>query len=192
MGIYIRSPKYHLSHIINGNVLSFNEYCTLFTRIEAILNSRPLCSSVKQGEDVITPGHFLIGQPLHSSLELEVNNGSKILSKRLFELNNRLRSFWKVWQTDYLSQLQRWYKWQRSKPNVQVGPIVLVRDELPPYQWPLAVVQQVYPDSDGIVRVVDLKMSNSSNLLKRSIVKLVLLPVDSVSEPLQGSAGEHV
>lgn len=124
----VRSAKYHLTRVLDGSVLSYDEYCTLFTRIEAVLNSRPLCSSVEQGEEVVTPGHFLIGQSLSSMLELKIDDNARSLTKRLSELNHRLRSFWNVWQADYLNQLQRRYKWQRELPNVRVGQIVLVKD----------------------------------------------------------------
>ncbi|KAK7574411.1 hypothetical protein V9T40_011602 [Parthenolecanium corni] len=183
----VRSAKYHIARVTDGAVLSYDEYCTLFTRVEAILNSRPLCTSIDQGQEVITPAHFLIGQSLNAVPELESDCATKPLSGRLLEMNKRLRSFWQVWKADYLTQLQRRYKWQRPRPNLEVGQVVLIRDEAPPYQWPLAVVSRVYPDEEGYVRVVDVKTAGS--LFKRAITKIVPLPIDVTPDPLKGSVG---
>ena len=42
-----------------------------------------------------------------------------------------------------------------SWPNFQVGDLVLMADKnIPRGQWPKALVEQVFPDSEGIVRQV--------------------------------------
>lgn len=185
----VRSAKFHISRVNGGNVLSYDEYSTLFTRVEAILNSRPLCVSVSQGESVITPGHFLIGSSLFASPQLENVDGSRSLSTRLWEVNNRLRSFWIGWRNDYLNQLQRRYRWQRECPNVKIGQVVLLKDESNPCEWPLGVVESVFPDAKGVVRVVELRVAGHTALFRRAISKIVILPIDVTSEPLPGSAG---
>jgi len=61
----VKSAKKHLLSVTHGQALTFEEYSTLFTRIEAILNSLPLCAGTEQGTEPLTPGHFLIGRPLN-------------------------------------------------------------------------------------------------------------------------------
>lgn len=185
----VRSAKYHFSRVNVGNVLSYDEYVTMVARVEAILNSRPLCVDVSQGSEVLTPGHFLIGCPLTAPPTLENLEGAKSLSTRLWELNSRVRSFWISWKADYLNQLQRRYKWQRENPNLAVGQIVLLKDESGPCDWPLAEIVRVYPDASGVVRVVDVRVAKSSTVFKRAIHKIILLPIDVNIEPPKGSMG---
>ncbi|KAG8229420.1 hypothetical protein J437_LFUL000941 [Ladona fulva] len=61
----IKSVKFHLRRIIHGHALNFEEYSTLFYRIEAVLNSRPLVPLSADPSEIncLTPGHFLIDLP---------------------------------------------------------------------------------------------------------------------------------
>ena len=59
----VKSTKTHLKRIMRDVKLSFEEFTTILTQVEACLNSRPLVytnSSDDDGIDILTPGHFLI------------------------------------------------------------------------------------------------------------------------------------
>lgn len=58
----MKSFKHYLKRLIGHSTLTFEEFSTLTTQIEACLCSRLLCPMSTQAEDVIalTPGHFLI------------------------------------------------------------------------------------------------------------------------------------
>lgn len=62
----MRSFKYHLKRVIGDCHLNFEQFYSLFTHAEAILNSRPILplSYDPTDLDVLTPGHFLIGESL--------------------------------------------------------------------------------------------------------------------------------
>ncbi|XP_011877529.1 PREDICTED: uncharacterized protein LOC105567318, partial [Vollenhovia emeryi] len=59
----VKSVKYHLRRVVGDTSLTYEEMTTIFTQIEAILNSRPLCPLTDDPDDIqaLTPGHFLIG-----------------------------------------------------------------------------------------------------------------------------------
>ena len=60
----VKSLKTILKEVIGDVRLSFEELTTVLTQVEACLNSWPLTpiSSEDDGIEVLTPGHFLIGQ----------------------------------------------------------------------------------------------------------------------------------
>ncbi|XP_046145959.1 uncharacterized protein LOC123989276 [Osmia bicornis bicornis] len=75
----VKSIKYHLRRTIGELLLTFEEFSTLLTQIEAVLNSRPLKPLSDDPDDIsaLTPGHFLISSALNTIPEpslLEVSS----------------------------------------------------------------------------------------------------------------------
>jgi len=62
----VKSMKHHLRRTLGSHIATYEELCTLLTEIEACLYSRPLCalSSDPFNPTYLSPGHFLIGEPL--------------------------------------------------------------------------------------------------------------------------------
>lgn len=169
----VKSSKRSLSKVTKCRVLTFEEYTTLFAKIEAVLNSRPLCRH--SDGSVLTPGHFLSGS--HLLLPDENPPLSVSLSCRHKFINQLFDDFWSSWSKDYINQLSNRTKWFKTQPNVKVGEIVLVRQKgLKAGEWPLARIHEVLPGSDGLVRKVIIKMNNK--FFQRPITNLVPLPVD--------------
>ncbi|GFW40650.1 uncharacterized protein TNCV_2835941 [Trichonephila clavipes] len=174
----IKSTKQLLIKTMKLAVLNFEELVTLVTQIEACLNSRPLTPLSNDPQDLqpLTPGHFLIGAPMASFPE-EVPSQPACLKKR-WNLIQHLRSqFWRRWHLKYLNQLQQRTKWNKPRRNLKVNDIVLVKeDNLPPLQWSLGRVVQVFPGDDGAVRVVNVKTQRGQ--FRRPITKCCLLPTE--------------
>ena len=74
-------------------------------------------------------------------------------------------------------------KWNERRDNIALDDIVLIVDTfLPRGQWPMGRVVKLYPDSVGVVRIVDVK--SSTGVLKRPISKLcVIVKADRKEKP---------
>ncbi|RLU19024.1 hypothetical protein DMN91_009382 [Ooceraea biroi] len=149
-------------------------------QIEAVLNSRPLSPLSDDPSDIeaLTPAHFLIGEPLSSLPEPSTDDIPQARLSRWQLLQKVRDQFWRRWSSEYLQRLQDLSKWQRPVKSLGVGSLVLLADErYPPSRWPLARVTEVHPGQDGLVRVATVKTQSST--LKRPIVKLCPLPIDT-------------
>ncbi|XP_017480988.1 PREDICTED: uncharacterized protein LOC108370215 [Rhagoletis zephyria] len=173
----IKRIKYHLKRVLGENLLSYEEFNTLLTEVEACVNSRPLCDNPTDAGDIeaLTPGHFIVGEPLKSIPEPEGQGFCGDLRQRWQAISAMRRHFWRRWEDEYLVSLQRRTKWFCSSRNIEEGDVVVVFSEpTPPTKWSLARVKKCHPGNDGHVRVVTLQTPHGE--LVRPIAKLCLLP----------------
>lgn len=173
----VKSIKYHLKRIIGLETFTFEELTTLLAQIEACLNSRPLCPMSNDPDDLttLTPGHFLIGQPLNAIPHPDIEEEKLSCLDRWNRVQKLQQLFWKKWSSEYLARLQQRPKWLKVEPQPAIGDLVLVRDErLPPSKWCLGRIIDTHPGTDNLTRVVTLKTQNGN--IKRPITKLCLLP----------------
>ena len=175
----VKSVKQRLRVIAGDTPLTFEEFSTLFARIEASLNSRPLCpvSSSPDDCDFLSPGHFLVGGPLCALPEpSELDRRMNLLDR--WQINRRMHhQFWNKWRLEYLATLQTRSKWQRKTSNFTVGDLVLLKDESTPSHWPTGRVTDTHPGPDGLVRVVSIRMPSGA-ILKRHVSQCApLLPL---------------
>jgi len=180
----VKSMKYHLRRTLGAQIATYEELCTLLTEIEACMNSRPLCdlSDDPFNPTCLSPGHFLIGEPL---IQLSAADLSDVKCNRLSRwqtYQQQLQQFWKRWSSDYLQGLQQRHRWLKASPNLQPGTLVLLKeDNTTPLHWPTAVVTNIHPGQDGIVRVVTIR--TPKGVFKRPTSKIFPLP--RASENLQ-------
>ncbi len=175
----VKSMKHHVRRVVGDSVHTFEEITTMLTEIEAVLNSRPLCPVTNDPNDlsILTPGHFLIGDsllaPPRPSL-LDVHPNRLGIYK---QMSQRVEHFARRWKKEYLSTLQHRRKWMRQCDNVEVGDLVIIKDDdFSPMQWNLGRVTEVFPDPEGLVRKVMVRTKSSE--LMRPIHKISILPID--------------
>ncbi|XP_036329825.1 uncharacterized protein LOC118741965 [Rhagoletis pomonella] len=175
----VKSAKYHLTRTLGNAHLTFEELCTITTEIEAILNSRPLCtcSADPNDEEVLTPAHFLVGSTPDVLAEPLLEPAKVSLRDQWQRLTVMKQHFWARWSKEYLQDMQRKAKWIKPQRNLAVGDLVLVaEDNAPPKHWMMGRVERVVPDEAGAVRVAEVRTKNGC--IKRAIQKLARIPTE--------------
>ncbi|XP_058808422.1 uncharacterized protein LOC131674012 [Phymastichus coffea] len=174
----VKSFKHHLKRILDKQ-LTFEQLETFLIEIEAILNSRPLCALSADPNDplAITPAHLLIGRPFNVLPEESlISVTSNRLSTTNFMIQAR-QNFWMKWHREYLHEIQLQQKWHTSNSEIKPGLVVLMMDDLTHCaRWPLGVILEVFPGSDGIARVASVK--TTAGVYKRNITRLCILPTE--------------
>ena len=175
----VKSAKAILFKAIGNHPFTCWELSTMFSKVECILNSRPLQPVSDSPDDLeaLTPGHFIVGHPLNALPDWDLTN---IPSNRLTRwqlIRERIQFFWHRWNEEYVRSLQQRNKWIENTRNLQVGDLVLVKDSTQPAAvWPLARISKIHPGPDEVVRVVTLKTAKGT--YKRPTVKLIPLHLE--------------
>lgn len=176
----IKSAKYHLKRTIGDACLTFEELSTLLSQIEACLNSRPIniISNSDPSELLpLTPGHFLIGEPLVAVPDYNFENSNINSLTRWQFVQKNLQSFWSRWSKEYLNKFLNRSKWTTKLPEPNIGDVVIIKDNnLPPGRWSLGRIIDKHPGHDGITRVVTLR--TKSSVISRPTSKICILPLD--------------
>ena len=105
----VKSLKRHMYRSMGRTKMFFEDFRALLTKIEAILNSRPITSVSNNPNDALalTPGHFLIGRPITALPEPKTTGKETIsLTRQKKRMEHLISDFWKKWSTEYLSNLQ--------------------------------------------------------------------------------------
>lgn len=168
--------------------LSDDNLTTLFCEIEAILNSKPIGEIRDNLHEKLplTPNDLIL---LNSGITFPpgiFHSNETYSSRRWRQIQYLTQVFWKRFKTEYLTTLNDRQKWQDKQRSLQKGDLVLVVDVLVPRNcWPLAIVDEILPNTDDKeVRscIVRLAKSNNSTVktfgttvLHRPITKLILL-----------------
>lgn len=170
----VRSTKRLMFRTMGSHNFTYEEFTTILCRIEAVLNSRPFTPASTDLE-YLTPGHFLIGQPLLAVPPRSSLDPGRSCLNRWKLLDQCHQAFWHRLSIEYLHTLQERSKWTTQRPNVSVNDMVVIREsQVPPLEWRLGRITEVIPSSDGTVRVVRLMTSRGE--ITRPVVKVVILP----------------
>ena len=171
----VRSIKAPLRKVVGGARLKEVELRVVLTKIEGVINSRPL--TVLKGDETrqITPAELINGRPLG---KIDIPYVQLDATRRLQHLERTKEQFWKQWQKCYLPSLQSRAKWQTRCPNVKEGDIVLLlKENTKRHTWPLAKVLETVVGRDNLVRTV--KVICDGKEIVRPIQHIVPLEVPS-------------
>ena len=191
----IRNVKTLLKKNFAKAFLTSDELCTIFVKIEGILNSRPITYVYSESSEPnpLTPNDLLLGGrstivPSLGVEEVDLDVKRDDLIKR--EEYHRLivKRFWRRWNHEYLNELRKTNELNRMQENFpKPGQVVLiVEDNVPRPLSKLGVIHELHPGIDGVVRAVTLKTKNG--MIKRPVQRLVMLEIESC-EALQPASG---
>lgn len=176
----IKSAKFHLRRIVGNVALTYEDFNTVLTQIEAVMNSRPISPMSSDPNDLsfLTPGHFLIYDALNSIPEREIEEVQINRLDHYRRLKLYLQHFWKRWSREYASTLQQRSKWKWNvHSSLKEGAMVLLKNvNTPPQQWPVGRVVKVHAGHDGIVRVADVQTAKC--VTRRAVRELCPLPIE--------------
>ena len=177
----IRSIKSTLKIILSEQVVNDFVLVTLFTKAEALINSRPLTYVSNDVNDLeaLTPSHFLIGRPNNNLSPCVTYEKDVTHRKRWKQVNALTQQFWNRWMHEYLPLLTKRGKWLKEEKSINVGDMVIIKDAtLSRGKWPLARISKIFPSKDCIVRSVEVTTKSSKYL--RPITKLIKLDVNGL------------
>jgi len=150
----VKATKRYLYTVTKDLVWTFEEYYTL-VEIELILNFRPFTPLSSDPNDLsaLTPAHFLLGDTLLLPAEHSFQDIADNKLSRWQHVQKLRQHFWKRWREEYLHELQRRHKWRTKGKDLEIGILVLVReDNMPPLQWTLGRIHEMHPGQDNVVR----------------------------------------
>ena len=177
----IRSVKRILRSMIGERLLNDESLRTFLAEVEKIMNDRPITrvSHDSRDQEALTPNHVLL---LRRNAALAPDDIEEDKYRTRWRLIHSLANqFWQRWTREYLPTLQERQRWLNVRPNFRVGDLVLLADKNAPRgQWPKALVEETYPDADGIVRRVILRTADG--VYQRDVRKICLLEEDLLKQ----------
>jgi hypothetical protein len=177
----VKNCKHHLKRVVGNAHLTYEEYSTVLTQVEAILNSRPLTPLSSDPHDYLplTPSHFLVGRPLTAPVQDDVKEVSSHRLTRYQHIEHIRQHFWNRWSKEYVAELQTRTKWKHQGEDLKEDTLVLVKeDNQPPLKWSLGRIHKTHPGRDGICRVADIR--TASGIIRRAFSKICPLPVNDI------------
>ena len=162
----MKTIKTPLKKILGKSILNADELYTILTEVEAMVNSRPLCSVNDDVENhqYLTPANFIIGR---STINLPVrpithdqyhpNVTRKELNKILLYQEKTMNKVWKSWKEEYLRILGVCPA-IKDKVELKEGDLVMVAsNQQPRCTWTVGRVVEVIEGRDGRVRSAIVK-----------------------------------
>ena len=171
----IRSIRSVLNSLLGLQRLDDEGLSTLMTVVESIVNNRPITklSDDPNDDSPLTPNHLLLQRP-GSILPPGKFVDKDMYRRRWRQVQYQADIFWKRWVHEYLPTLQERQKWFFPCRNLVKGDLVLIKDDnMARNLWPLGLIVDTFPGSDGLVRSVIVK--TKGGIYERPTTKICLL-----------------
>ena len=194
-----------LMEAIGTTVLFMNELFTCLKEAANLCNERPIGLKPTRDTDLqyLSPNSLLLGRcsdrisagPFQKKVDFEASPHD---DKTRFLLVQKItEQFWQNWNKKYFPTLLRRQKWNVEKRNLRIGDVCVVKENNPLRgDWKLCRVSDVFPDSDKVVRNVEIKVPppslDGSPTYKKNLVMgylnrhvknlIVIVPVDEVGD----------
>lgn len=160
--------------------LTHEALSTLMAEVTAIINARPLVpiSSDPDSPFLLTPASLLTQKVCTYPPPPGTFDSKDLHRQQWRQVQHLANTFWNKWRREYLPTLQNRIKWQDVRPNLKEGDLVLLKDsQVKRNDWPMALVTKTFPDQDGKVRKIEIKVtrSGSAKTFLRPVSETILL-----------------
>ncbi|XP_064118982.1 uncharacterized protein LOC135223990 [Macrobrachium nipponense] len=192
----LRKVLYHMR-------VNLDELQTVVVEIHSRVNNRPLTyiNSDRMSPGPLSPSYLLYGRSIKAMPPVVLEDESDPtfmdhdqLNKQFSLLSCIISKFEKIWKNEYIISLrERHYGSGRPRElnNLKVGDVGLAQVESPRSEWPLCRIVELRPDSEGVIRSVDVYCKG--HVSTRTVEKLVHLEVsEPVNEELIGNLDDNV
>lgn len=176
--------------VIGGATLTWPELSEVLLDVETQVNRRPL-SYVKDDIElpILTPSTFLYQRTNQLPEEETWRITDQDIRRRAKYLRTCKDKMWSHWRREYLTALRERHNLTHAVTKFQPkkGDVVIVKtDNKNRGTWLLAIVNEVYPSSDDVIRAVQLKTAKS--MLERPVQHLYPLELEcDLSTPVANS-----
>jgi hypothetical protein len=157
----VKAAKRALKFSIASQRVSCSEFMALCSHVANLLNERPLgvLPSDDSTVNILTPNCFLLGRSLARNPGGWSSNQS--LRSRLALVDSMVQDFWSKWCELYAPTLFSVRRQKVGSRNLQEGDIVSVAEPSSlRREYFIAIVRQVFPSADGVVRKVAIAYKN--------------------------------
>ena len=185
----IRAVRNALTGLLKGHEarLDSSSLRTLFYEVMALINCRPI--AVANDGSILHPNMLLT---MKSNVVLpppgNFEESDVYCRKRWQQVQGLANEFWLRWKKEYLQSLQPRQKWSNKQPELSIGDLVLIKDDMiHRSEWPLGRITETIASKDGLIRKVKIalgtehldskgkRITKQTHMVDRPIHKLVLI-----------------
>ncbi|VDL78098.1 unnamed protein product [Nippostrongylus brasiliensis] len=210
----IRSIKQSLYKTLGQRKVSFDVLRTMFTEIEAVINSRPLTHQEEKWdqEPIIRPIDFIqqgiiLDLPLdhddsassdptyHSPEEAQQLTTQLQVEKALKSSIKLTEEFWHIWRTQYLTSLREHHKRnidtkRGTTTTPKIGTVVILSEpDQPRNNWAIGRITNLVHDEENTVREVTIELPNKRKV-RRPVNRVIPLEIGPDTNTISHSS-EH-